>query len=85
MNRRTTLRWAGVAAAMAGLASLAWAVTYYATYTLNGGTATQSNQSYSASAADTSAVWVTNGGSLTLENPTIATSGNTSSQDNSSF
>ncbi|MGD0774924.1 MAG: hypothetical protein ABSC05_19085 [Candidatus Solibacter sp.] len=60
-------------------------VTYYATYTLNGGTATQSNQSYSASATDTSGVWVTNSGVLTLINPIISTSGNSSSTDNSSF
>jgi uncharacterized protein (TIGR03437 family) len=60
-------------------------VTYYATYTLNGGTASQSNQTYSASATDTSGVWVTNSGVLTLINPIIATSGNTSSTDSSSF
>jgi uncharacterized protein (TIGR03437 family) len=60
-------------------------VTYYATYTLNGGTASQSNQSYSASATDTSGVWVTNSGALTLINPIIVTSGNTSSTDSSSF
>ena len=60
-------------------------VTYNATYTLNGGTASQSNQTYSASATDTSGVWVTNSGALTLLNPTITTSGNTSSTDNSSF
>lgn len=60
-------------------------VTYYATYKLDGGTATQSGQTYSATAADTSGVWVANSGVLTLTNPTILTSGNTSSQDNSSF
>lgn len=60
-------------------------VTYYATYELNGGTATQSNQTYTATATDTSGVWVTNSGVLTLINPTILTSGGTSSQDNSSF
>jgi len=60
-------------------------VTYYATYKLDGGTATQNNQTYTATATDTSAVWVTNSGSLTLTNPTITTSGNTSSQENSSF
>ncbi len=36
-------------------------------------------------AEDVSAVYVTNGGNLTLKNPTINTSGNTSSQINSSF
>ena len=60
-------------------------VTYYATYKLEGGTASQSGQSYNATAADTSAVWVLGGGILTLTNPTLTTSGNTSSQDNSSF
>ena len=60
-------------------------VTYYATYELNGGTATLSNQTYTASATDTSAVWVTNSGVLNLANPAIVTSGNTSSTDNSSF
>ena len=60
-------------------------VTYYATYKLDGGTATQANQSYTAAATDTSGVWVTDSGVLTLTNPTILTSGNTSSQDNSSF
>ena len=60
-------------------------VTYYATYKLDGGTASQADQSYSATATDTSAVWVTNAGVLTLNNCTITTSGDTSSQDNSSF
>jgi uncharacterized protein (TIGR03437 family) len=59
--------------------------TYNAAYTLNGGTATLLNPAYSASAADTSAVWVTNSGVLILTNPTLVTSGNTSSQDSSSF
>ena len=67
------------------IVSPAGAVTYYATYKLNGGTATQSNQTYSANATDTSGVWATNSGVLTLNNCTITTSGNTSSQDNSSF
>jgi len=60
-------------------------VTYYATYKLDGGAAAQSNQTYTATATDTSAVWVSNSGALTLTNPTLTTSGNTSSQDNSSF
>jgi uncharacterized protein (TIGR03437 family) len=60
-------------------------VTYYATYKLDGGSATQSNQTYTATATDTSGVWVTNSGSLLLATPTIKTSGGTSSQDNSSF
>ena len=59
--------------------------TYYGTYTLNGGTAVQTGQTYSASAADTSGVWVTNSGVLALTNCIIATTGSTSSQDSSSF
>ena len=59
--------------------------TYNATYKLDGGAASQSNQTYVATATDTSGVWVADSGVLTLINPTIKTSGNTSSQDNSSF
>ena len=59
--------------------------TYYATYKLDGGTATQTNQTFTASATDTSGVWVTNSGVLTLINPILNTTGNTSSTDNSSF
>ena len=54
-------------------------VTYYATYKLDGGSATQSNQTYTAAATDTSGVWVTNSGSLVLATPTIRTGGGTSS------
>ncbi len=61
------------------------APTYYATYTLSSGSATQTNQTYTATATDTSGVWVSNTAVLTLISPTITTSGNTSSQDNSSF
>lgn len=80
--RATMVVWV-LAAVLATL----WAATYtyYATYKLNGGTAVQSNQTYSASATDTSGVWVTNSGNLTMNHCTITTSGNTSSQDNSSF
>lgn len=53
--------------------------TYYAAYKLNGGTASQTGQTYSASATDTSGVWVTNSGVLTLENCIITTNGDTSS------
>src|ERR1035441_4684213 len=85
-----------IAIAVAGL-YIAWAqgspppggattsVTYYATYNLDGGSATQSNQTYTATATDTSGVGVTNNGALLLATPTIKTSGGTSSQDNSSF
>lgn len=54
-------------------------------YSQNGGTVTQSNQNYAASNADQSAVYVTNGGKFTLSNSTITKTGNTSSNDNSSF
>ena len=68
-----------------GVVPRAGAVTYYATYKLNGGTLTLSNQTYTASDTDTSGVWVASSGFLTLSNSTITTSGGTSSQDNSSF
>lgn len=54
-------------------------------YTLDGSTATESNQTYTASNEDQSGVYVTNGGNLTLNNVTVNTSGNTSSDENSSF
>ena len=54
-------------------------------YTLNGGAASESNQTYTASSEDQSGVYVTDGGTLTLDNVTVATSGNTSSDENSSF
>ncbi|HEY3268598.1 MAG TPA: pertactin-like passenger domain-containing protein [Armatimonadota bacterium] len=56
-----------------------------AAYTLNGGSATQTGQTYSAASTDMSGIYVCNGGKLTLVNPTVTTSGNTSSPDNSSF
>jgi hypothetical protein len=54
-------------------------------YTLDGGSATETGQTYTASNADQSGVYVTNGGVLTLNNVTVTTSGNTSSDENSSF
>ena len=55
-------------------------------YTVDGGSPqTETDKSYTSSSDDVSAVYVTNGGKLTLKNPTIRTSGNTSSQENSSF
>ena len=59
--------------------------TTSAAYQQSGGNETKTNQTYTASNTDESAVYVTNGGTLTLTNSTIITSGNTSSQDNSSF
>jgi hypothetical protein len=69
----------GSTSAAAGLASATGA------YTLDGGTATEENQTYTATNEDQSGVYVINNGNLTLTNPTVVTSGNTSSQDSSSF
>ena len=55
------------------------------TYSQSGGTATLSDKTYSTSTANQSAVTVSNSGVLTLTNSTIKTTGNTSSQDSSSF
>ena len=63
-----------------GLASSATAA-----YTQNGGSATKTGQSYSAAKADESAIRVTNAGTLSLTDPAVTTSGDTSSSDNSSF
>jgi hypothetical protein len=54
-------------------------------YTQSGGTATLSNKTYTASTTDQSGVLVSNSGVLYLSNSSIKTTGNTSSQDNSSF
>ena len=54
-------------------------------YTQSGGSESKTNQTYTATNTDESAIYVTNGGKFTLTNSTIITSGNTSSQDNSSF
>jgi hypothetical protein len=59
--------------------------TTSAAYTLDGGADTQSGQAYSAANTDESAVYVNNGGNLTLTDSTVTTTGNTSSTDNSSF
>jgi hypothetical protein len=59
--------------------------TFNGTYTLNGGTATETGKTYTSSTRDVSGVYVTNGGVLTLINPTIKTSGDSSSNDASSF
>jgi len=56
-----------------------------ATYTLSGSTATLSNQTITANDTDESAILVTSGGNLTLNQVSVSTTGNTSSQDNSSF
>jgi hypothetical protein len=54
-------------------------------YTLDGGSASESGQTYSATNEDQSGVYVTDSGNLTLDNATVTTSGNTSSDENSSF
>ena len=74
---------AAIALATGALVSPAQAQT--GAYTLNGGTASQSDQTYSASNTDESGVYVLKGGKLTVINPTVITSGKTSSGDNSSF
>jgi hypothetical protein len=56
-----------------------------AAYSLDGGSASQTGQSYSADKTDESAVYVSNGGNLNLSDATLTTTGNTSSTDNSSF
>lgn len=53
--------------------------------TWDGETALEENGIYTSSADNVSAVYVRNGGNLTLVNPTIETSGNTTSNDDSSF
>jgi len=46
---------------------------------------TAADKKYTSEKDDTSAIYVKNGGKLTLTNPEVTTSGNTSSQDGSSF
>jgi hypothetical protein len=52
---------------------------------LDGETSTLTGQTFTATNTDQSGVYVMNGGDLNLSNSTIATSGNTSSSDYSSF
>ena len=53
-------------------------------YTLNGGTASLSGQTFPSATADQSSIYVINGGNLTLTNPTITKTGDSSSTDKSS-
>jgi hypothetical protein len=53
-------------------------------YTLNGGTASQANQTYAATLTDQSAVYVFNSGHLTLTNCTMTKTGDASNVNNSS-
>jgi len=54
-------------------------------FTVDGETASGSDGTYTSEKNDLSAIYVTNKGTLTLRNPTISTTGNTSSNDASSF
>lgn len=54
-------------------------------FTVDGTTQAIADKTFSSDATDASGVYVLNGGNLVLSNVTVATSGNTSSQDNSSF
>ncbi len=54
-------------------------------YTLNTGNDTQTGKTYAAASQDQSGVYVTNNASLTLKDATVNTTGNTSSDENSSF
>lgn len=56
-----------------------------AAYLVTSGNVTQSAQTYTAAATDTSAIGINGTGQLTLTDCTISTSGNTSSSDDSSF
>jgi hypothetical protein len=56
-----------------------------AAYTQTGGTETKTGGTYTASGTDQSAILVTGGGVLTLTGAAITTSGDTSSNDESSF
>lgn len=53
--------------------------------TVDGETVAETGKTYASSTDDVSAVYVTGGGDLTLVDPTISTTGNTSSNDASSF
>lgn len=54
-------------------------------FTVDGKTVSESDKIYLSNMTDLSAIYVTNNGTLTLSNATISTTGNTSSQEESSF
>ncbi len=54
-------------------------------FTVDGVTQTVADKTFSSDGADVSGVYVLNGGKLVLSNVTVTTTGNTSSQENSSF
>ena len=53
-------------------------------YVQTDGTVVKANQAYSASSGNTSGILVSNGGTFTLANSTVTTTGNSSSTDSSS-
>ncbi len=54
-------------------------------FTVDGTTQTVADKTFSSDGTDVSGVYVLNGGNLVLSNVTVTTTGNTSSQENSSF
>jgi hypothetical protein len=68
-----------------GSSSDASSYNFSGTYTVDGSSESQSGQTYTATTTDQSAVYVINGGKLTLQNITITSSGDSSSSDASSF
>jgi Spy/CpxP family protein refolding chaperone len=54
-------------------------------FTVDGATQTVADKTLTSDATDQSGVYVINGGSFTMSNVTVTTTGNTSSQENSSF
>jgi hypothetical protein len=61
------------------------AVKLSGAFTVDGTTQTVSDKTLTSEATDVSGVYVLNGGNLVLSNVTVNTTGNTSSQENSSF
>ena len=59
--------------------------TFAAAYSQSGDTVTKSNQTYTATGKDESGIYVSKGATLTLTDSTITTSGDSSSNDSSSF
>jgi hypothetical protein len=80
----TTAPGAAMSGAPGGPSSNA-SVTLSGAYALNSGSTKLDGQTFTASNDDQSAIYVSDTGKLTLTNATITTSGNTSSQDSSSF
>jgi hypothetical protein len=68
-----------------GSSSGSTAATLTGAYTIDGKTITETGKTYAAAGTDESAIYVKNGGSVTLLNATVSTSGDSSSSDNSSF